>query len=50
MTLRTPGGKVSAAYSASISVVSGVCSEGLSTQALPAASAGAIFQIAIIRG
>ena len=32
------------------SVVSGVCSDGLSTTTLPAASAGPIFQIAIISG
>ena len=50
MTLTTPGGQTSASSSASRSAVSGVCSEGLSTTVLPAASAGAIFQAAIISG
>ena len=50
MTLRTPGGKISAATSASITVVTGVVSDGLRTTVLPAASAGAIFQTAIIIG
>ena len=50
ITFRTPGGKISAASSASRSVLSGVISDGLSTTTFPAASAGAIFQIAIIRG
>ena len=50
MTLRTPAGRISAASSASRSVVSGVISDGLRTTTLPAASAGAIFQIAIISG
>ena len=50
MTLSTPGGRTSAASSARRSVVSGVSSDGLSTTTLPAASAGAIFQIAIISG
>ena len=49
-TLSTPGGRNSANSSASISVVAGVVSLGLSTRVLPAASAGAIFQIAIISG
>ena len=40
----------SAASSAKRSVESGVCSEGLSTETLPAASAGANFQTAIISG
>ena len=48
--LTTPFGKISASSSASLSVVSGVCSEGLSTTVLPAASAGAIFHAAIISG
>jgi hypothetical protein len=50
MTLSTPGGRNSAAISPSSSVVSGVVSLGLITTALPAASAGAIFQTAIIIG
>jgi hypothetical protein len=41
---------MSAAISASIRVVTGVVSDGLRTTQLPAASAGAIFQIAIIIG
>jgi hypothetical protein len=49
-TLNTPAGKNSWATSASSSVDSGVVSEGLSTTVLPAASAGAIFQIAISSG
>ena len=49
-TLNTPGGRNSAAISASITVVSGVVSAGFSTTVLPAASAGAIFQTAIIIG
>ena len=49
-TLSTPGGRNPAAISASISVDTGVVSDGLSTTVLPAASAGAIFQIAIIIG
>ena len=50
MTLSTPGGRNSPAISASSSVLTGVVSDGFSTTALPAASAGAIFQIAIISG
>ena len=50
MTLRTPGGRNSDAISASSSVLTGVVSDGFSTTALPAASAGAIFQITIISG
>ena len=49
-TLSTPGGRNSAAISASSSVDTGVVSDGLSTTVLPAASAGAIFQTAIISG
>ena len=49
-TLNAPAGRNSAAISASSSVVSGVVSLGLSTTVLPAASAGAIFHIAIIIG
>ena len=48
--LTTPAGKIGAISSASFSAVSGVCSEGLSTTVLPAASTGAIFQAAIISG
>ena len=42
-TLTTPGGQVLEAARASISVDSGVSSDGLQTTALPAASAGATF-------
>ena len=49
-TLTTPGGNSSASSVASFSAVSGVCSAGLSTQVLPAASAGASFHAAIISG
>ncbi len=49
-TLSVPAGRNSAAISASSRVVSGVVSLGLSTTVLPAASAGAIFQMAIIIG
>ena len=50
ITLNTPGGKISPATSASITVVTGVVSDGFSTTVLPAARAGAIFQTAIIIG
>ncbi len=50
ITLRTPGGITSAASSAKRSVESGVCSEGFRIETLPAASAGANFQTAIING
>ena len=50
ITFTTPDGKISEMYSASMSVVSGVCSEGFRTTVLPAASAGASFQTAIIIG
>ena len=47
----TPGGKTSAQSSArTVSVDIGVVSAGFRTSVLPAASAGAIFQIAIIIG
>ena len=49
-TLRTPGGSTWSESSASRSVDSGVSSEGFNTMVLPAASAGAIFQIAIANG
>ncbi len=49
-TLNTPGGRNSAAISAISVDDTGVVSLGLSTTQLPAASAGAIFQIAIIIG
>ena len=41
---------MSAAISASRSAVSGVSSDGLSTTVLPAASAGPIFQVAMLSG
>ena len=50
ITLNTPGGKMSAASSASRSAVKGVHSDGFSTTQFPAASAGPTFQIAIISG
>ena len=50
ITLKTPGGKMSAASSAILSAVSGVSSDGLRTTVLPVASDGPIFQIAIISG
>ena len=50
MTLNTPGGRNSAAISASSRVEAGVVSDGLSTTVLPAAMAGANFQTAIIIG
>ena len=50
ITLNTPGGRNSAAISAIIRVLTGAVSDGLSTTALPAASAGANFQTAIIIG
>ena len=49
-TLKVPAGRNSEAISAIRSVVSGVVSLGLRTIVLPAASAGAIFHIAIIIG
>ena len=49
-TLRTPGGRNSWHSSASRVELAGVVSLGLSTTVLPAASAGAIFQIIIISG
>ena len=49
-TLRVPEGRNSEATSARSRVVSGVVSLGFKTIVLPAASAGAIFQIAMSRG
>jgi hypothetical protein len=49
-TLNTPGGRNSWAIWANSVVEAGVVSDGLSTTQLPAASAGAIFQIIIING
>ena len=46
-TLSTPGGSRSPMTSMSLSTDTGVCSAGLSTTALPAASAGASFHTAI---
>ena len=45
--LSTPGGSRSAISSATISRLAGVCSAGLITTQLPAAIAGASFQVAI---
>ncbi len=50
MTLRTPGGRNSAAISARSSEVAGVVSLRLSTTVQPAATARANFQTAIITG
>ena len=50
-TFSTPGGRpASSARRASTSAVSGVSSLGLSTTALPAASAGPTFQAAMLSG
>ena len=49
-TLKTPGGRNSAAISAIRTVVAGVVSDGLRTVVHPAAIAGANFQTAIIIG
>ncbi len=49
-TLSTPGGSRSPMTSSSTQMPSGVCSAGLSTTQLPAASAGASFQAAISSG
>ena len=50
-TLKIPGGTpASSARRPSISAVSGVSSDGLSTTALPAASAGPTFQHAMFSG
>src|SRR5215204_3833367 len=49
-TLNTPGGRNSDISSAIQTVLAGVVSDGLSTIALPAASAGAHFHTAIIAG
>ena len=46
-TLTTPGGSRSPISDIKYSTDAGVCSAGLSTAALPAASAGASFQVAI---
>ncbi|MCY1493553.1 hypothetical protein D9M68_273900 [compost metagenome] len=48
--LSTPGGSRSPITSISTAMPSGVCSAGLSTTQLPAASAGASFQAAISSG
>ena len=49
-TLKTPGGRNSWHSSANSVVEAGVVSLGLSTMVLPAASAGATFQIIISSG
>ena len=48
--LSTPSGTMPFESFASTSVLSGVVSLGLSTMVFPAASAGPIFQIAIMNG
>ena len=48
--LQTPGGKMSCIFSTIQYDEAGVVSDGLSTTVLPAASAGANFQTAIIIG
>jgi hypothetical protein len=50
MTLNTPLGSTWPASSASLTVLIGVVSAGFSTIVQPAASAGPIFQMAIISG
>ena len=50
MTLRTPGGRMSAAISPRMRAVSGVRADGLRMTELPAARAGPIFQPAIMIG
>ena len=50
ITLRTPGGRISDAISASRSAVSGVLADGFRTTVLPMASAGPTFQPAIMSG
>ncbi len=50
MTLTTPGGSRSAMISISFMIDAGVCSAGLSTTVLPAASAGASFHAARVSG
>jgi hypothetical protein len=49
-TLKTPRGRRPANSSAMERVLAGVASDGLRTMVLPAASAGANFQTAIIIG
>ena len=49
-TLSTPAGRISANSSPIRTVLAGVVSDGLRTSAFPAASAGPIFQVAIIIG
>jgi hypothetical protein len=49
-TLNTPGGKMSAATSASFRAVSGVSSDGLRMNVLPAARAGPSFHVAMLSG
>ena len=49
-TLSTPAGSAACNTSPSCRVESGVNGEGLSTMVLPASSAGAILDIAIITG
>ena len=49
-TLTTPGGRMSASMSISTAMPIGVCSAGFNTTQLPAARAGASFQIAISKG
>ena len=49
-TFSTPGGSRSPTSSMSLRIDHGVCSAGLSTTQLPAASAGASFHVAIRRG
>jgi hypothetical protein len=46
-TLSTPGGRRSPMMSISTMIDIGVCSAGLSTMQLPAASAGASFHVAM---
>ena len=50
MLTTPPGSPVSARISPNRNAVSGVCSAGLRITVLPQASAGAIFQTAMVRG
>jgi len=47
---KNPGGSTPSANFIRCSMLNGVCSDGLSTTVFPVASAGATFQMAIMRG
>ena len=48
--LTTPGGNISPISSINTMIEAGVCSAGFNTTQLPAANAGASFQVAISKG